>query len=87
VTARKLWLMLAFVLISEAGALQQKRDESMTERVVRGVNHCRTALLAGYTTYRSVLLIHKLYLNEDKYTDLFCLLQGPGLGRNEGLRC
>ncbi|KAK1849538.1 amidohydrolase [Colletotrichum chrysophilum] len=38
----------------EAGALQQKRDESMTERVVRGVNHCRTALLAGYTTYRDL---------------------------------
>jgi hypothetical protein len=37
---------------SEAGALQQKRDESMTERIVRGVNHCRTGLLAGYTTYR-----------------------------------
>lgn len=37
---------------SEAGALKQKRDESMTERIVRGVNHCRTALLAGYTTYR-----------------------------------
>ncbi|OKL56685.1 hypothetical protein UA08_07996 [Talaromyces atroroseus] len=38
----------------EAGALQQKRDESMTERIVRGVNHCRTALLAGYTTYRDL---------------------------------
>ncbi|EXJ83386.1 hypothetical protein A1O1_07008 [Capronia coronata CBS 617.96] len=38
----------------EAGALVQKRDESMTERVVRGVNHCRTALLAGYTTYRDL---------------------------------
>lgn len=38
--------------ISEAGALIQKRDESETERIVRGVNHCRTALLAGYTTYR-----------------------------------
>ncbi|KAH8664247.1 hypothetical protein BX600DRAFT_398339 [Xylariales sp. PMI_506] len=38
----------------EAGALQQKRDESMAERVVRGVNHCRTALLAGYTTYRDL---------------------------------
>lgn len=36
---------------SEAGALEQKRDESMTERIVRGANHCRTALLAGYTTY------------------------------------
>ncbi|RSL86261.1 hypothetical protein CEP51_002918 [Fusarium floridanum] len=38
----------------EAGALQQKRDESMAERLVRGVNHCRTALLAGYTTYRDL---------------------------------
>ncbi|KAK6376126.1 hypothetical protein LTS17_007377 [Exophiala oligosperma] len=38
----------------EAGALIQKRDESMTERIVRGVNHCRTALLAGYTTYRDL---------------------------------
>ncbi|KAL3471647.1 hypothetical protein BJX99DRAFT_266544 [Aspergillus californicus] len=38
----------------EAGALVQKRDESMTERIVRGVNHCRTALLAGYTTYRDL---------------------------------
>ncbi|KAF2503068.1 hypothetical protein BU16DRAFT_499075 [Lophium mytilinum] len=38
----------------ERGALQQKRDESMTERIVRGVNHCRTALLAGYTTYRDL---------------------------------
>ncbi|CAG9942480.1 unnamed protein product [Clonostachys rosea f. rosea IK726] len=38
----------------EAGALQQKRDESMTERIVRGVNHCRTALMAGYTTYRDL---------------------------------
>ena len=39
---------------SEAGALKQKRDESMTERIVRAVNHCRTALLAGYTTYRDL---------------------------------
>ncbi|KAH8885272.1 hypothetical protein GQ53DRAFT_660031 [Thozetella sp. PMI_491] len=38
----------------EANALQQKRDESMTERIVRGVNHCRTALMAGYTTYRDL---------------------------------
>ncbi|KAJ5570333.1 uncharacterized protein N7459_009763 [Penicillium hispanicum] len=38
----------------EAGALQQKRDESIVERVVRGVNHCRIALLAGYTTYRDL---------------------------------
>lgn len=26
----------------------------MTERTVRAVNHCRTALLAGYTTYRDL---------------------------------
>ncbi|KAF5489949.1 hypothetical protein CGCS363_v012601 [Colletotrichum siamense] len=38
----------------EAGALQQKRDESMTERVVRGVNHCRAALLAGYNLQRDL---------------------------------
>ncbi|EFX01725.1 amidohydrolase domain containing protein [Grosmannia clavigera kw1407] len=38
----------------EADALHQKRDESITERVVRGVNHCRAALLAGYTTYRDL---------------------------------
>jgi hypothetical protein len=51
--------VLVCVLIygSETPALQQKRDESMTERVVRAVNHCRTALLAGYTTYRYVLSV------------------------------
>ncbi|RDW84268.1 hypothetical protein BP6252_01858 [Coleophoma cylindrospora] len=38
----------------ETPALQQKRDESMAERVVRAVNHCKTALLAGYTTYRDL---------------------------------
>ncbi|PYI08729.1 amidohydrolase [Aspergillus sclerotiicarbonarius CBS 121057] len=38
----------------EAGALQQKRDESIGERMVRAVNHCRTALLAGYTTCRDL---------------------------------
>ncbi|KAL4887536.1 hypothetical protein BJY04DRAFT_225503 [Aspergillus karnatakaensis] len=38
----------------EAGALAQKRDESIPERLIRGVNHCRTALLAGYTTYRDL---------------------------------
>lgn len=26
----------------------------MTERILRAVNHCRTALLAGYTTYRDL---------------------------------
>ncbi|KAJ5642862.1 uncharacterized protein N7484_005369 [Penicillium longicatenatum] len=38
----------------ETGALQQKRDESIVERVVRGINHCRAGLLAGYTTYRDL---------------------------------
>ncbi|KAF8858501.1 hypothetical protein BDZ45DRAFT_651288 [Acephala macrosclerotiorum] len=38
----------------EASAVQQKRDESMAERIIRAVNHCRTALLAGYTTYRDL---------------------------------
>ncbi|KAL2822241.1 hypothetical protein BDW59DRAFT_180911 [Aspergillus cavernicola] len=39
---------------SERASLQQKRDESIVERIVRAVNHCRTALLAGYTTYRDL---------------------------------
>lgn len=38
----------------ERPSLQQKRDESVIERVVRAVNHCRIALLAGYTTYRDL---------------------------------
>jgi len=42
------------IVNSECDALRQKRDESMTERIVRGVNHSRTALLAGYTTYRDL---------------------------------
>lgn len=37
---------------SERPALNQKRDESHVERIVRAVNHCRLGLLAGYTTYR-----------------------------------
>lgn len=43
------------IYASETPALQQKRDQSMAERTVRAVNHCRTALLAGYTTYRYIL--------------------------------
>ncbi|KAL4945817.1 hypothetical protein BDV06DRAFT_229717 [Aspergillus oleicola] len=39
---------------SERASLQQKRDESIAERIVRAVNHCRIALLAGYTTYRDL---------------------------------
>jgi imidazolonepropionase-like amidohydrolase len=30
------------------------RDESLVERVIRATNHCRAALLAGYTTYRDL---------------------------------
>jgi imidazolonepropionase-like amidohydrolase len=41
-------------LHSEASAITQKRDESVPERIIRAVNHCRTALLAGYTTYRDL---------------------------------
>lgn len=35
-------------------AVYQMRDESPTERTIRAVNHCRTALLSGYTTYRDL---------------------------------
>lgn len=35
-------------------ALNQMRDESLVERVIRATNHCRAALLAGYTTYRDL---------------------------------
>lgn len=37
-----------------ASSLQQMRDESLVERVVRATTHCRAALLAGYTTYRDL---------------------------------
>lgn len=30
------------------------RDESLVERIIRATNHCRDALLAGYTTYRDL---------------------------------
>ncbi|KAK4949253.1 hypothetical protein LTR10_011869 [Elasticomyces elasticus] len=39
---------------SEASSIAQMRDESMVERIIRATNHCRTALLAGYTTYRDL---------------------------------
>jgi imidazolonepropionase-like amidohydrolase len=39
---------------SETPALNQMRDESLVERVIRATNHCRAALLAGYTTYRDL---------------------------------
>ncbi|TKX20000.1 amidohydrolase-like protein 4 [Elsinoe australis] len=39
---------------AETPSLNQMRDESLTERTIRAVSHCRTALLAGYTTYRDL---------------------------------
>ena len=39
---------------SETSSLNQMRDESLVERVIRATNHCRAALLAGYTTYRDL---------------------------------
>lgn len=39
---------------SETPSINQMRDESLVERVIRATNHCRTALLAGYTTYRDL---------------------------------
>ncbi|KAL2353519.1 hypothetical protein BJ546DRAFT_1038176 [Cryomyces antarcticus] len=35
-------------------ALNRTRDESLVERVIRATNHCRAALLAGYTSYRDL---------------------------------
>ena len=39
---------------SETPSLNQERDESLVERIIRATNHLRTALLAGYTTYRDL---------------------------------
>ncbi|KAI0160739.1 hypothetical protein GGR57DRAFT_490363 [Xylariaceae sp. FL1272] len=39
---------------SETPALNQMRDESYVERIVRATNHASTALMAGYTTYRDL---------------------------------
>ncbi|KAK3718553.1 hypothetical protein LTR37_005057 [Vermiconidia calcicola] len=39
---------------SETPSDYQMRDESLVERVIRATNHCRAALLAGYTTYRDL---------------------------------
>ncbi|KAK7520339.1 uncharacterized protein IWZ02DRAFT_518823 [Phyllosticta citriasiana] len=39
---------------AEKPSLEQKRDVSAAERVIRATNHLRTALLAGYTTYRDL---------------------------------
>ena len=39
---------------AEASSLNQMRDESLVERILRASNHCRAALKAGYTTYRDL---------------------------------
>lgn len=39
---------------SEVSSLNQMRDESAVERIVRATNHARAALEAGYTTYRDL---------------------------------
>lgn len=39
---------------SEVSSLNQMRDESFVERVVRATNHVKAALMAGYTTYRDL---------------------------------
>ncbi|KAI8630763.1 hypothetical protein F5Y19DRAFT_33360 [Xylariaceae sp. FL1651] len=39
---------------SETPDLNQLRDESFVERIVRATNHAKDALMAGYTTYRDL---------------------------------
>lgn len=39
---------------SETSSLHQMRDETIVERVVRATNHVKSALMAGYTTYRDL---------------------------------
>jgi imidazolonepropionase-like amidohydrolase len=39
---------------SETPSLNQERDESFVERIVRATNHAKAALDAGYTTYRDL---------------------------------
>ena len=41
---------------SETPSLNQMLDEGLVERVIRAVNHCRTTLLAGYTTSATLAL-------------------------------
>ncbi|KAI0193744.1 hypothetical protein EV127DRAFT_249606 [Xylaria flabelliformis] len=38
----------------ETPSLNQMRDESLVERVVRATNHAKDALMAGFTTYRDL---------------------------------
>ena len=39
---------------TEATSVNQERDESLPERILRASNHLRKALKAGYTTYRDL---------------------------------
>ncbi|KAI0142540.1 amidohydrolase [Hypoxylon sp. NC0597] len=39
---------------SDVSSLNQMRDESFVERIVRATNHVKAALMAGYTTYRDL---------------------------------
>ncbi|KAI1098035.1 amidohydrolase [Jackrogersella minutella] len=39
---------------SEVSNVNQMRDESFVERIVRATNHAKAALMAGYTTYRDL---------------------------------
>lgn len=39
---------------TETPSINQERDEGLVERIIRATNHCRAALLAGYTTYRDL---------------------------------
>jgi imidazolonepropionase-like amidohydrolase len=39
---------------NETASQHQMKDESIIERTIRATNHARTALLAGYTTYRDL---------------------------------
>ena len=39
---------------SETPSINQERDESVPERILRASNHLRAALKAGYTTYRDL---------------------------------
>ncbi|KAI4859146.1 amidohydrolase [Hypoxylon rubiginosum] len=39
---------------ADVSSLNQMRDESLVERVVRATNHVKAALAAGYTTYRDL---------------------------------
>lgn len=38
----------------ERDSARQVRDEGFVERIIRATNHCKTALMCGYTTYRDL---------------------------------